>query len=258
MKKLTIVKIGGNVINNEWLLTQVLADFAALEEVKILVHGGGKKASALMRQMGLQPKMVEGRRITDADALEVVTMVYAGLINKNIVAHLQAIGNNALGLTGADLNAIQAHKRRNSQIDYGFVGDIDAIQATNITTLLAAKFTPIFCAITHDKKGQLLNTNADSIAASLAIGMSEQYAVKLVLCFEKDGVLGNPNDDTTVLPSINYTQFQQYKAEGVIYEGMIPKLDGAFNALKNGVGEVYIAGPSALAQNGIKGTQLCL
>ncbi|MEM6319828.1 MAG: acetylglutamate kinase [Bacteroidota bacterium] len=258
MKKipLTIAKIGGNVINDEVLLAQVLADFAALPTPKILVHGGGKRASALMRQMGMQPNMVEGRRITDAATLEVVTMVYAGLINKKIVADLQAIGENAIGLTGADLNVIQSHKRIVKDIDYGFVGDIDEIGKENIGKLLAANFTPVFCAITHDKKGQLLNTNADSIASRLAVGMSENYEVTLIFCFEKNGVLLDANDDTSVIPSLSYAQFKEFRQSGVIYEGMIPKMEGAFYALQHGVTNVHIAGTNALASEGKKGTKL--
>lgn len=255
-KKLTVIKVGGNVINDEQLLSKVLADFAALEEAKILIHGGGKRASALMRQMGMEPNMVEGRRITDAATLEVVTMVYAGLINKKVVADLQAIGNNAIGLTGADLNAIQSHKRIVKDIDYGFVGDIDKVEANNISKLINADFTPVFCAITHDKQGQLLNTNADSIASRVAVGMSELYEVTLILCFEKDGVLSDSNDDTSVIPNLTYQQFQDYKVSGVIYEGMIPKMDGAFFALQNGVEHVFIAGTKALSKNAVKGTQL--
>ena len=246
MSKLTVIKIGGNVINNEALLSEVLVDFAALKEAKILVHGGGKRASALMRQMGMQPNLVEGRRITDAATLEVVTMVYAGLINKKIVADLQAIGENAIGLTGADLNSIQSHKRIVKTIDYGFVGDIDKIESTNIAKLINADFTPVFCAITHDKKGQLLNTNADSIASRIAVGMSELYDVKLILCFEKDGVLLDSNDDASVIPELTYQQFQDYKASGVIYEGMIPKLDNAFAALQTGVKQILVGNLASL------------
>lgn len=255
-EKLTVVKIGGNVINDEALLSKILADFTALKEAKILVHGGGKRASALMRQMGMLPNLVEGRRITDAATLEVVTMVYAGLINKKIVADLQAIGENAIGLTGADLNSIQSHKRIVKTIDYGFVGDIDHIGTDNIAKLIDVDFTPVFCAITHDKQGQLLNTNADSIASRIAVGMSDLYDVQLILCFEKDGVLSDANDDTSVIPQLTYPQFQEYKASGIIYEGMIPKMDGAFYALQNGVQEVFVAGTNALTKNANRGTQL--
>ncbi len=255
-KKLTVIKIGGNVINDEALLAKVLADFAALKEDKILIHGGGKRASALMRQMGMKPNMIEGRRVTDAATLEVVTMVYAGLINKKIIADLQAIGVNAIGLTGADLNAIQSHKRIVKDIDYGYVGDIDQIESTNISKLINADFTPVFCAITHDKQGQLLNTNADSIASRVAAGMSELHEVTLMFCFEKDGVLSDADDDTSVIPKLTYQQFEDYKATGVIYEGMVPKMEGAFFALQNGVKNVFIAGTTALTKNALKGTQL--
>jgi len=182
-------------------------------------------------------------------------MVYAGLINKKIVADLQAIGENGIGLTGADLNAIQSHKRIVKEIDYGFVGDIDKIESTNISKLLTADFTPVFCAITHDKQGQLLNTNADSIASSIAVGMSELFEVTLILCFEKDGVLRDANDDTSVIPKLKYEQFQAYKKSGVIYEGMIPKMEGAFYALQNGVEHVFVAGTNVLAENGIQNSK---
>lgn len=257
-EKLTVVKIGGNVINDETLLAKVLKDFATLKSEKILVHGGGKRASALMQQMGLQAKIIDGRRITNAATLEIVTMVYAGLINKKIIADLQAIDCNAIGLTGADLNSIQSHKRLVKDIDYGLVGDIDKIGSGNIDKLLKAAFIPVFCAITHDKKGQLLNTNADSIAANIAVGMSQLYEVTLVLCFEKDGVLSDVNDDNSVIATLNYSKYQDYKQSGVIFEGMIPKMEGAFFALQNGVKNVFVAGTNALANNSFKGTQLCL
>lgn len=255
---LTIVKIGGNIINDTPTLQKVLRDFAALSGKKILIHGGGKRASALMRQMGLEPIMVDGRRVTDAATLEIVTMVYAGLINKNIVAQLQAINCNAIGLSGADGNAIQSHKRIVKEIDYGWVGDIDLIGAKNICQLLVSGFIPVFCALTHDKKGQLLNTNADSIASYLATGMGSYFHTKLILCFEKDGVLSDPDDDTSVIPSIDFNTFQDHKASGVISAGMIPKLDGAFYALRQGVQEVYIAGPNALKSQHSLGTKLML
>ncbi len=255
---LTILKIGGNIINKERILSKVLQDFAKLPEKKILIHGGGRRASEMMRNLGIEPTMIDGRRVTDAATLEIVTMIYAGLINKNIVAQLQAINCNAIGLSGADLNAIQSHKRIVQEIDYGFVGDIDTVNGAAISQLLQAKFTPTFCAITHDKKGQLLNTNADSIAATVAAAMSQYFQTKLVLCFEKDGVLSDPEDDSSVIPSINAEQFQAYKKAGVISAGMIPKMDGAFFAMQNGVENVYIAGIHALESTDIKGTKLCL
>jgi len=258
-QKLTIVKIGGNIINNEPDLIRVLDDFSKITTPKVLIHGGGKKASALIRQMGQQPKMIEGRRITDAFTLDIVTMVYAGLINKKIVALLQSKGCNALGMTGADLNTIQSHKRPVKDIDYGFVGDIDKIHSDNIQILLQAKFTPVFCAITHDQSGQLLNTNADSIASYLAGGMSHLFSVDLRLCFEKKGVLENPDDENSVIPKINYDTFQKLKKSGIISEGMVPKIEGAFHALKNGVKNVYISGIESLKPGKQqKGTRLCL
>jgi len=255
---LTIVKIGGNVINDEPVLAKVLQDFKDLKEKKILIHGGGKKASELMRRMGMQPTMIEGRRVTDAATLEIVTMVYAGLINKNIVAQLQAMDCDAIGMSGADLNALQSHKRIVKEIDYGWVGDIDKVNGLAINRLLNAQFTPVFCAITHDKKGQLLNTNADSIAANIAAGMSSYFSTRLILCFEKEGVLSDPTDDTSVIPTISYKEFQHYKASGVISAGMIPKMEGAFFAMQHGVQNVYIAGIHALENRIVKGTELCL
>lgn len=247
--KLTIVKIGGKVIEDEAALQALLEGFAQIEGHKILVHGGGKRASQMLPLLGIEPQMVNGRRITDAATLEVVTMVYAGLINKKMVSLLQAIGNQAIGLTGADLNSIQAHKRIVQEVDYGFAGDIDTINVTAIQGLLNQKATPVFCAITHDKKGQLLNTNADTIAATLAAFLAPHYATTLMLCFEKNGVLSNPEDDNSVIPSINQNSYQQYKKEGVISDGMIPKMDNAFYALQQGVEEVRICGTNA-----VKGT----
>lgn len=255
---LTILKIGGNIINKEPILAKVLQDFTNLPEKKILIHGGGRRASEMMRNLGIEPTMIEGRRVTDAATLEIVTMIYAGLINKNIVAKLQAIDCNAIGLSGADLNTIQSHKRITKEIDYGFVGDIDAVNAVAISQLLQADFTPTFCAITHDKKGQLLNTNADSIASTVAAAMSQYFQTKLVLCFEKDGVLSDPTDDNSVIPNINSKQFLAYKKAGVISDGMIPKMEGAFFAMQHGVENVYIAGIHALENTTIKGTKLCL
>ena len=242
--KLLVIKIGGNVVDTPSVLSQVLADFSAFEGRKIVVHGGGKIADVLLKKMDIVPQKIEGRRITDAATLDVVTMVYAGLINKKIVAELQSIGCNAIGLTGADMNAIQAHKRVSKNgIDYGFAGDIDSINTEGVAKLLEfAAETIVFAPITHDKKGQLLNTNADTIAATLAIALSKKYDVTLKFIFEKKGVLSNPNDDNSVISTMNYADFQAGKADGTIYEGMIPKLDNAFNVLKNGVSSVVICG----------------
>jgi acetylglutamate kinase len=249
--KLLIIKIGGNVVDIPSVLSQVLSDFSAIEGRKIVVHGGGKIADVLLKKMDIVPKKIEGRRITDEATLDVVTMVYAGLINKKIVAELQSIGCNALGLTGADMNAMQAHKRISKNgIDYGFAGDIDNINTEGVSKLLdSIAETLVFAPITHDKKGQLLNTNADTIAATLAIAMSEKYDVTLKFIFEKKGVLSDPTNDESVISTMRYTDFQAGKADGSIYEGMIPKLDNAFDVLKNGVSSVVICGIEGVNSN---------
>ena len=254
--QLVIIKIGGNVVDNPSVLSQVLTDFAAIQTKKILVHGGGKIADVLLKKLQIEPKKIEGRRITDNETLDVVTMVYAGLINKKIVAQLQANNCNALGLTGADLNSILAHKRVKGNIDYGFAGDIDAINTEGVSELLKAAQTLVFAPITHDKKGQLLNTNADTIASTLAVGLSEKFEVTLKFCFEKQGVLSDVNDDNSVIPNINYDEFQQGKSDGTFFEGMIPKLDNAFDAMKNGVKSVVICGTEGVLQD--LGTRLSL
>ncbi|MDO9039553.1 MAG: acetylglutamate kinase [Lutibacter sp.] len=241
---LKIVKIGGNIINDEAALISFLNDFAALDAPKILVHGGGKRATEISEAMGLQPKMVAGRRVTDEGTLEVVTMVYAGLLNKKITAQLQKFNCNALGLSGADANCILAHKRIVTEVDYGFAGDVDAVNAKFITVLLQNKITPVFCAITHDKNGQLLNTNADTIASEIAIAMSDFYEVELNYIFELKGVLENIADKNSVIQHINLKKYEQLIEEGVISEGMIPKLHNCFNALKKGVQKVNIGDAS--------------
>ncbi len=255
-EKLLIIKIGGNVVDTPSVLSQVLNDFSAIEGRKIVVHGGGKIADVLLKKMDIVPQKIEGRRITDEATLDVVTMVYAGLINKKIVAELQSVGCNALGLTGADMNAMQAHKRVSKNgIDYGFAGDIDAVNTEGVSKLLdSVADTIVFAPITHDKKGQLLNTNADTIAATLAVAMSEKYDVTLKFIFEKKGVLADPTDDESVISTMRYADFQAGKADGSIYEGMIPKLDNAFNVLKNGVSSVVICGVEGV--NSVVGTRL--
>lgn len=239
---LYIVKIGGNVIDNPEGLSEFLHHFATLDGYKILVHGGGKIATRLAAELGIQAKLVDGRRITDGDMLRVVTMVYAGLTNKQLVAGLQARGCNALGLSGADGNSIMAVKRPVKEIDYGFVGDLqsDSVNTTSLTKLLDGGFTPVFSAITHDGNGQLLNTNADTIASALAVSMSASYATSLVYCFEKRGVLRDVKDEHSVIPQIQAGEFEALKTTGVIADGMIPKLHNAFDAIANGVSEVYI------------------
>jgi acetylglutamate kinase len=249
--KLLIIKIGGNVVDTPSVLTQVLRDFSAIEGRKIVVHGGGKIADVLLKKMDIVPQKIEGRRITDEATLDVVTMVYAGLINKKMVAELQSIGCNAIGLTGADMNAIQAHKRISKNgIDYGFAGDIDVVNTKSIAKLLnSTADTIVFAPITHDKKGQLLNTNADTIAATLAVALSKKFDVTLKYIFEKKGVLSDPKDDDSVITTMNYADFQAGKADGSIYEGMIPKLDNAFNVLKSGVTSVVICGVEGVNTN---------
>jgi len=245
---LKIVKIGGNIINDEVALYSFLKDFSAIESPKILVHGGGKKATEISEAMGLNPKMISGRRVTDAETLEVVTMVYAGLLNKKITAQLQKLNCNALGLSGADANCILAHKRIVSDVDYGFAGDVDAINAEFIEVLLQHNVTPVFCAITHDKNGQLLNTNADTIASEISIAMSGFYEVELNFVFELKGVLLNIENKDSVIQHINLKKYEQLIEDDVLSEGMVPKLHNCFNALKKGVQKVNI-GDASLIKN---------
>ena len=242
---LTVLKIGGNVIDNPALLQTVLQDFAQIEGGKILVHGGGKIASELSKKMGIVPQMVEGRRITDEATIDVVTMVYAGLLNKKMVAQLQKNNCNALGLSGADANVIQARKRPVKTIDYGFVGDLDAssIQVDFLKNLLENGITPVFSAITHDKNGLLLNTNADTIASSIARAMAQSTETRLIFCFEKKGVLLNIEDENSFIPEINFALYQELKSKGIIFEGMIPKLDNAFESIAQGVKQVILCNP---------------
>ena len=256
MKVLKVVKIGGNVIDDQEALSTFLKDFSQLEGSKILVHGGGKLATRLAEQMNVSVKMIEGRRITDAETLDIITMVYAGKINKNIVAQLQKYNCNAIGFTGADGNSIVSHKREIKAIDYEFVGDVDKVNPEIISVLLDNNVTPVFCAITHDQNGQLLNTNADTIASELAIGLSELYEVELHYCFEKNGVLADINDDNSVVEDINQTNYQELKEEGVIADGMIPKLDNCFHAIEHKVGKVCIGKPEMLFKKNIKHTTI--
>lgn len=250
MEQLTIVKIGGNVIDNSENLHRFLKDFKALPGKKILVHGGGKIATELGTSLGVEAKMVEGRRITDIETLRVVTMVYAGLINKNMVAQLQANGCDAIGMTGADGNIIKAVKRPVKSIDYGFVGDLDpsSVASGTIGSLLEAGLVPVLCAITHDGEGQLLNTNADTIASAVAVAMSGSYKTDLVYCFEKKGVLKDVDDDDSLVREIRSGEFEGLKEQGIVSGGMIPKLHNAFEAIKSGVGAVYIGKADELLQ----------
>lgn len=244
---LNILKIGGKLLADESQLTEMLKVFTGMEGHKILVHGGGNRANELIRDLGIEPKMINGRRITDAATLEIVTMVYAGLINKGLVARLQAMQCPAIGLSGADGNSILAHKRVVQDIDYGFAGDIDAVGVDTFRHLISGGLVPVCCAITHDGQGQLLNTNADTVASSLAIAMAPHYRVSLQYSFEKPGVLKDPSDDNSVISSLNRDLYRQYKTDGVITDGMIPKLDNAFAGLDAGVSEIVIGNPRAMA-----------
>jgi acetylglutamate kinase len=242
LENLFIVKVGGNVIDDEAPLSSFLKDFAAIPARKILVHGGGKLATATAEKLGIVQKMTDGRRITDAETLKVVTMVYAGYINKNIVAMLQSCKCNAMGLSGADGDLIPARKRQDKPIDFGFAGDIDSswINVQSWQSLLDSSIVPVICPITHDGKGQLLNTNADTIAQELAKALGKEYNVTLIYVFEKPGVLLDTNDDSSVIPSITANYYQQLKKEQKIFAGMLPKLENAFNALNSGVKRVVI------------------
>lgn len=246
-EKLTIVKVGGAVVEDELQLSQLLKDFSAIEGRKVLVHGGGRKATKMAERLGVETKMVNGRRITDAAMLEVVTMVYGGLVNKNLVAQLQANGVNALGLTGADANAILSHKRPlKDGIDYGFVGDVDAGNGEMLSKLIEAGITPVMAPLTHDGKGHILNTNADTIASETAKALANIYNVTLIFSFEKKGVLSNPDDDDSVIPVITKEDFERYKVDGTISGGMLPKIENALRAVEAGVSRVIITLATAI------------
>ncbi|WP_350293063.1 acetylglutamate kinase [uncultured Croceitalea sp.] len=245
---LSIVKIGGNIIENETELSKFLTLFSKIDGPKILVHGGGKKANQVLQKMGIEPKMVNGRRITDIASLDVAIMVYGGLTNKKIVAELQSMNCNAIGMSGADANAIIAHKRPIKEIDYGFAGDVDSVSNKTLSSILELGLTPIFCALTHNQKGQLLNTNADTIASELAIGMSADFETTLYYCFELNGVLKNFDDKNSVIKNIDSDAYKTLITEGVIADGMLPKMHNCFHALKKGVKEVRI-GNLALFDN---------
>jgi len=250
MTPLHIIKIGGNVIDNSENLHNFLKDFTALDGYKILVHGGGKVATQLSETLGIEAKLVDGRRITDIETLKVVTMVYGGLINKNIVAQLQRYGNNAIGLTGADGDFIRAKKRPIKTIDYGFVGDLDekSINPKNLSSLLEAGFTPVFSALTHDGDGQLLNTNADTIASALAVSLSKLYSTTLIYCFEKKGVLQDIDDDDSIIRELDPIRYEELKKKQIIHSGMLPKLDNAFTAIACGVKAVVIGKSDELGE----------
>ena len=258
MEPLYVIKIGGNIIDKEEALASFLQSFASLKGKKILIHGGGKLATRMADQLNIPQQMVDGRRITDAETLKLVTMVYAGFINKNIVAQLQSQGCNAIGLSGADGNAILAHKRTKGNTDFGFVGDVDEVNTSLLKTLLDSNINVVLAPITHNGQGQLLNTNADTIAQETAKAMSKLYEVHLIYSFEKSGVLLDVNDESSVIPRINPTYYAQLKSEEKIFAGMIPKLDNAFAALGSGVNRVIIGQAEVLEQliSGASGTSI--
>jgi acetylglutamate kinase len=249
-QKLTIVKVGGAVVEDEIQLTQLLKDFSAISGHKVLIHGGGRRATQVAASLGIESKMVGGRRITDADMLNVVTMVYGGLVNKNLVARLQANGVNALGLTGADIDVIRSHKRPlKDGIDFGFVGDVDRADGQMLSRLIEAGITPVMAPLTHDGQGHILNTNADTIASETAKALAPFYDVTLIFSFEKKGVLSNPDDDNSVIPTINRADFERYKADGTISGGMLPKIENALSAIDKGVNRVIITLATAIDGN---------
>ncbi len=240
METLKIIKIGGNIIDDSQVLTSFLNQFAQLKGAKVLVHGGGKLATQMAQKMNVPVQMNEGRRITDASTLDIITMVYAGKINKNIVARLQANNCNAIGFSGADGNSIVSEKRPVETIDYGFVGDVKQVNTNTLEVLLNNNITPVFCAITHDKNGQLLNTNADTIASELAIGFAPHFKTELYYCFEKSGVLQDVTNDNSVVENINTKTYKTLIDDGIIADGMLPKLNNCFHAINNNVDKVCI------------------
>ena len=252
-EKITVVKVGGAVVEDEAQLTQLLKDFSAISGRKVLIHGGGRRATQVAASLGIESKMVNGRRITDKDMLSVVTMVYGGLVNKNLVARLQANGVNALGLTGADVDVIRSHKRPiKDGVDFGFVGDVDKADGQMLSKLIEAGITPVMAPLTHDGAGNILNTNADTIASETAKALAPYYDVTLIFSFEKKGVLSNPDDDNSVIPTITRADFERYKADGTISGGMLPKIENALSAIDAGVSRVIIT--LATAIDGESGT----
>lgn len=240
MKKLTLIKVGGQIVEEPETLKQLLTDFSKLDGYKVLVHGGGRAATRIALQLGIESQMINGRRVTDADMLNVVTMVYGGLVNKQIVAGLQALNVNALGLTGADMNYMRSVKRPVIDVDYGFVGDVEEVNTFFLVDLINKGVVPVLAPLTHDKKGNMLNTNADTIAAEAAKALAKYFDVTLMYCFEKKGVLRDANDDNSIITLITKTDFEKYVADGTIQGGMIPKLENAFDAIASGVKEVII------------------
>ncbi len=248
MEKLTVIKVGGKIVEEAETLNQLLLDFTKLPGLKVLVHGGGRSATAIAAKLGIESQMVNGRRITDEETLKVVTMVYGGLVNKKIVAGLQALGANALGLTGADLNYMRSVKRPVKEVDYGYVGDVVEVHSEILADLIKKDVTLVLAPLTHDREGNLLNTNADTIAAEAAKALSKHFEVTLKYCFEKKGVLLDENDDESVISEITPSLFESYVASGVIQGGMIPKLENSFDAIRSGVSQVVITKADYLAE----------
>lgn len=253
-EKITVIKVGGKIVEEQATLAGLLNRFAAIEGNKVLIHGGGRSATRIAAQLGIESRMVDGRRITDRKMLEVVTMVYGGLVNKNIVAGLQARGINALGLTGADCNIIRAHKRPVKSVDYGFVGDVEAADGAMLSKFIEQGITPIVAPLTHDGKGNLLNTNADTMAAETAKALAAHYDVTLIYCFEFPGVMRNPEDESSLIATITRESYAALLADGTVNGGMIPKIDNAFNAIESGVGRVIITRADAI--DGTQGTHI--
>lgn len=252
---LTIVKVGGAVVEDPDQLAHLLEAFKAIAGSKLLVHGGGRRATKMAERLGIETRMVEGRRITDADMLEVVTMVYGGLVNKQIVASMQSIGINAIGLTGADANIIRSHKRpQKNGVDYGFVGDVDEVAHETLTRLIQAGLVPVVAPLTHDCEGHILNTNADTMASEAAKALAKHYHVTLIFAFEKPGVLRNADDEASLIPVITREDFQKYKADGTISGGMLPKIENALAAVDAGVKRVIITQADAI--DGLHGTAI--
>ncbi len=248
-EKLTIIKVGGKIVEEADTLCQLLKDFSTLPGYKLLVHGGGRSATRIASMLGIESRMVNGRRITDAETLKVVTMVYGGLVNKNIVTGLQARGINAIGLTGADMDVIRSVKRPVKDIDYGFVGDVEKVDAKALASLIRQGAVPVLAPLTHDGQGHILNTNADTIAGEVAKALATIFDVTLVFCFEKKGVLLDENDDDSVIPVLTKDMFKKYISEGIIKEGMIPKLENSFSAVEDGVTQVIITSASNIGKN---------
>jgi acetylglutamate kinase len=249
MEKLTLIKVGGQIVEEPETLNALLKDFSALNGKKVLVHGGGRAATRIASQLGIESKMINGRRVTDTDMLNVVTMVYGGLVNKKIVSGLQALGVNALGLTGADMNYMRSDKRPVKEVDYGFVGDVKEVNSDILADLIEKNVVPVLAPLTHDGNGNMLNTNADTIAAEAAKALAKHFDVTLMFCFEKKGVLRNAEDEESVIETISKKDFIEYVNDGIIQGGMIPKLENAFDAIDNGVSQVVITRADQIGKN---------